>query len=133
MLWSGKYRCSFKERLGLKVTKRWSGKENPRPIWIHALSVGETLSSVSLVKALAECYPKIPLIFSTSTETGQQTALKALGSMVADILYFPLDLFFVVRKTLEEIRPCLFVLIETDIWPNFLRELENKGHPGGPG
>ncbi len=89
MLWSGKYRRSFKERLGLTVPNYWSGKEDSRPIWIHALSVGETLSAVSLVKALAERFPKIPLIFSTSTETGQQTALKELGDMVADTFYFP--------------------------------------------
>jgi 3-deoxy-D-manno-octulosonic-acid transferase len=129
MLWSGKYRRSFKERLGLTVANHWTGREDSRPIWIHALSVGETLSAVSLVKALAERFPKIPLIFSTSTETGQQTALKELGDMVADTFFFPLDLFFVVRKTLEEIRPCLFVLIETDIWPNFLRELKTKSIP----
>jgi 3-deoxy-D-manno-octulosonic-acid transferase len=129
MLWSGKYRRSFKERLGLKVNNCWSGKENPRPIWIHALSVGETLSAVSLVKALAKRYPKIPIIFSTSTETGQQTALKAMGGLVADTFYFPLDLIFIVRKILEKIRPCLFVLIETDIWPNFLGELKTRSFP----
>jgi 3-deoxy-D-manno-octulosonic-acid transferase len=128
-LWSGKYRRSFKERLGLTGSNCWSGREDLRPIWIHALSVGETLSAVSLVKALAERFPKFPLLFSTSTETGQQTALKELGGMVAHIFYFPLDLFFVVRKTLEENRPCLFVLIETDIWPNFLREIKTKSIP----
>lgn len=129
MLWSRKYRRSFKERLGLTVTNYRSAREDSRPIWIHALSVGETLSAVSLVKALAERFPGIPLIFSTSTETGQQTAMKELGGMVAKTFYFPLDLFFVVRKTLQEIRPCLFVLIETDIWPNFLRELKTKCIP----
>ncbi len=129
LLWKGKYRRSFKERLGLKGVTRWSGKEEARPIWIHALSVGETLSSVALVRALAERYPEIPLVFSTSTETGQQTALNALGNMVSAPFFFPLDLLFAVRRTLGRIRPRLFVLIETDIWPNFLRELKTRGIP----
>lgn len=129
LLWSGKYRRSFKERLGLKVATRRSGKEDSRPIWIHALSVGEVLSAVVLVKALSARYPKIPLVFSTSTETGQQTALKTLGDMVSEPFFFPLDLFFVVRRILDGISPRLFVLIETDLWPNFLRELETRGIP----
>ena len=129
LLWNGKYRRSFKERLGLKVVNRWSGKKELRPIWIHALSVGEALSAVALVKALADRYPKIPLVFSTSTETGQQTALNALGNMVSGTFFFPLDLFFAVRRTLERIRPRLFVLIETDLWPSFLRELKKRGIP----
>jgi 3-deoxy-D-manno-octulosonic-acid transferase len=129
MFWNRKYRRSFKERLGLTGISNWPDKEESRPLWIHALSVGETLSAVPLVKALAERYPGIPLIFTTSTETGQQTALEVLGDMAANTFYFPLDLFFVVRKTLKKIRPRLFVLVETDIWPNFLRELQKMGIP----
>jgi 3-deoxy-D-manno-octulosonic-acid transferase len=129
MLWNGKYRRSFQERLGLTAVNYRSGQENYRPIWIHALSVGEVLSVVALVKALSERHPEIPLVFSTSTETGQQTAIKALGNMVSETFFFPLDLFFVVRRTLEGIRPRLFVLTETDIWPNFMRELKTKGIP----
>jgi 3-deoxy-D-manno-octulosonic-acid transferase len=129
MLRGRKYRHSFQERLGLKSGKNESEAEHLRPIWIHALSVGETLSAVPLIKAIVHRYPGIPLVFTTSTETGQQTALSVLGNMVDKFSYYPVDFLFAVKKRVKEIRPRLFVLIETDIWPNFLWELKKNDIP----
>jgi 3-deoxy-D-manno-octulosonic-acid transferase len=129
MLRSRKYRRSFQERLGLALAIYTSEEETSRPIWIHALSVGETLSAVPLVRALADRYPDIPLVFSTSTETGQEMALAVLSSMVFKLCYFPVDFLFAVRRSVKEVQPRLFVLVETDIWPNFLWALKKKGIP----
>src|ERR1700722_19527649 len=97
-------------------------------IWIHAVSVGEVLASEPLVKELKREFPDRAIFVSTTTETGQRLARERLKS--ADgVFYFPLDWVVPVRKALRAIRPALVIVMETEIWPNFLREARRAGIP----
>ena len=110
-----------------------AGRKRPlqRPdgaIWLHAVSVGEVLSSVELARRLKAAYPERPLIISTTTSTGQALARERM-TFADGFLYFPLDLAFAVRRALAGVRPAAVVIVETEIWPNFLREAAKAGVP----
>jgi 3-deoxy-D-manno-octulosonic-acid transferase len=119
-----KYRAGFLEKCGM--IEPWSGAE--RPIWVHAVSVGEVMAAVPFVKEIKQRFPDIPLVVSTITETGHQTAQRHLGQ--ADrIIYFPYDYAFIVRRVVRAMSPRVFIMLETEIWPNFLRELSRQAIP----
>lgn len=114
-----KYRHSFKQKLGFfppGTFDKCSGK--PR-IWVNAVSVGEIVGVSSIVKAIKGVYPHSSIIISTGTETGQKMAHQLIKE-ASCYIYFPLDIPWVVKKTLETIKPDLFITAETEIWPNFL-------------
>ena len=122
----GKYLSNIGERLGLSLP--WLAKlpaSRPGAIWIHAVSVGEALSSVALARRLKEAYPDRPLIVSTTTITGQALARERFAFADA-VIYFPLDWAFCVRRVMEAVRPAVVVILETEIWPNFLREARRR-------
>jgi 3-deoxy-D-manno-octulosonic-acid transferase len=125
----GKYLSNLKERLGLSVPLLPAvSAARGGAIWIHTVSVGELLSSVSLGRRLKETYPGRPLVVSTTTTTGQQLARERMDFAEA-IFYFPLDWTFCVRRVLQAVRPSIVVVLETEIWPNFLREARQRGIP----
>jgi 3-deoxy-D-manno-octulosonic-acid transferase len=97
-------------------------------VWIHAVSVGEVLAAKPLVEGLNRRYPGRSIFVSTTTETGQKLARERLQSADA-IFYFPLDWVVPVRRALRAIRPALVIIMETEIWPNFLREARRAGVP----
>jgi 3-deoxy-D-manno-octulosonic-acid transferase len=97
-------------------------------IWIHAVSVGEVLAAKPLVEGLNREFPGRPIFVSTTTETGQRLARERLQS-ANEIFYFPLDWVVPVRRALRTIRPALVIVMETEIWPNFLREARRSGIP----
>jgi len=125
----GKYFSNLGERLGFsfpglaKLPAQSTGA-----IWIHAVSVGEALSSITLARRLKEAYPKRPLIISTTTKTGQQLVRERMPFADA-IIYFPLDWAFCVRRALGAVRPSVVLVLETEIWPNFLREAGRRKIP----
>lgn len=100
-----------------------------RPIWIHTLSVGEVLSAVTLIDAIKERYPDRALVCSVSTHSGYQVATESLSKSVDLVFFFPYDFLLVVRHLVRRINPWLFLLVETDLWPNFLHEVKKKGVP----
>ena len=125
----GKYLSNLGERLGFSsaaLTKLLAGRSGA--IWIHAVSVGELLSSVALAKRIKAAYPGRPLVVSTTTITGQTLARERLEFADA-VFYFPLDWTFCVRRVLGAVRPALVVVLETEIWPNFLRETRQQNIP----
>jgi len=125
----GKYLTNLRERLGLSTASlAKSLADRPGAIWIHAVSVGELLSSIALAKRLKEAYPGRPLVVSTTTITGQSLARERMPFADA-IFYFPLDWSFCVRRVLHAARPSLVVVLETEIWPNFLRETRQQNIP----
>ncbi|MGE0449700.1 MAG: 3-deoxy-D-manno-octulosonic acid transferase [Vicinamibacterales bacterium] len=119
-----KYVGNLRQRLGfLPITLNVDGEES---IWLHAVSVGEVLTAKPVVEALRTQYPRLRLYLSTTTMTGQQVARKSLPQADA-IFYFPFDWTFIVRRTLNIVKPRLFVMMETEIWPNLLRECRERG------
>jgi len=96
-------------------------------ILVHAVSVGETIAVLPLLKGLKAAYPEKRLIVSNGTETGRSVALK---SGAADLcIYFPFDYPFAVSAVLGKIQPDLVVIMETEIWPNFIARARRMGIP----
>src|SRR2546423_1277028 len=119
-----KYIGGLRERLGfLPITFNVDGDSS---IWIHAVSVGEVLAARALAADLKARYPQLRLFLSTTTIGGQQVARRSLSNIDA-VFYFPFDWTFIVRRTLRLVRPRLFVMMETEIWPNLLRECRKQG------
>jgi 3-deoxy-D-manno-octulosonic-acid transferase len=113
-----KYVRSLPQRLGmLPVSFNLDGDES---IWIHAVSVGEVLTARALLPELRERYPRLRIFLSTTTMTGQQIARNNL-QYVDEVFYFPFDFARIVNRTLRLVRPRLFIMMETEIWPNLLR------------
>jgi len=127
-LLTGKYRRNLGPRLGLGLRDRVR-TINGRVIWVHALSVGEVLSAVPLLYSLREQFPEYELFFTTTSETGQEVAQKRLASLNCRFYYLPLDLWWVVLRAVKNIGASLFVLIETDLWPNLFWCLAREGTP----
>ncbi len=97
-----------------------------KTIWIHAVSVGEVLAAVPFVKALRARYPDMRLVISTITDTGQKIAEERFGAF-ARIVYMPFDLPPCVSRFLDTVRPKLFLIIETELWPNTLGICHKRG------
>ncbi len=124
-LLKGKYRGSLGPRLGrLDPALRQTGN---RAIWLHAVSVGEVLSCGELIARLRVRFPRVKILVSTTTPTGQQLAREKLAGLTDGIFYAPLDVPFVVRRVLAQLRPRLVVILETEIWPNLYREVKQRG------
>jgi 3-deoxy-D-manno-octulosonic-acid transferase len=135
LLLKRKRRATLFPRLGFQRfpgTDRSRGGTAPgheKVLWAHALSVGEVLSAVPLIR---ELYPQIKpakLYLSVSTLSGYETARDKLEGSLDGLFYFPLDLLFAVRRCFAHLQPSLVVLVETDIWPGFMAELRRQGIP----
>jgi len=122
---AGKYVTGLRERLGRVPLQH----DRERPLlWLHCVSVGETEAAKPLVKALSEQFPLHRLAVSTTTVTGQQVAKRAFKD-AATIFYFPLDLNWIVRRVLRTLRPSAVLIMETELWPNLLRECHRRSIP----
>ncbi len=125
-----KYRGRTLRRLGFGLAALGRGLPAGKPrIWVHALSVGEAASVRALVLGLRAAYPQGVLILSVSTGSGQRYAEKVLGDAVDLLLPFPIDLYWSVSRFLKFLAPDLFILVETDLWPNFLAGLRRRKIP----
>jgi 3-deoxy-D-manno-octulosonic-acid transferase len=119
-----KYIGSLGQRMGyLPVSFNLDGEDS---IWIHAVSVGETMTVRALIADLRRRYPALRIFLSTTTMAGQQVARRNVQDVDA-VFYLPLDLPFIVRRTLRLVKPRLFVMMETEIWPNLLRQCKRMG------
>lgn len=120
----GKYAGSFKERLGwLPVSSLSDGRQT---VWVHAVSVGEFLAARSLVERIKRELPDFRLVVSTTTLTGQRLARAEASARFDAVFYFPFDWTFAVRRSLNQVKPSLIVILETELWPNFLRECRRR-------
>ena len=119
-----KYVGSLGQRMGyLPVSFNIDGDAS---IWVHAVSVGEVLTARPLISELKRRYPHLRMFLSTTTMAGQQLARRSVRDVDA-VFYFPFDFGFVIRRTLDLVRPELFIMMETEIWPNLLRECRARG------
>jgi len=98
-----------------------------RPIWVHAVSVGETIAVKPLLAELKKRYPDSPIVLSNMTETGRIVAASLRDVDLA--IYFPFDYTFAVRRLLRSVDPGLIVIVETELWPNFLKTARRLGIP----
>ncbi|MDI6785736.1 MAG: 3-deoxy-D-manno-octulosonic acid transferase [bacterium] len=109
------------EKLGIFIGKNLSLQSC---IWIHAVSVGEVLASYPIIKEVKKEFPKKKIILSVWTNTGFEVALKKVDG-IEFLFYFPFDIYWIIKKVLNKINPYLIIILETEIWPNFLH-LANK-------
>ena len=98
------------------------------PIWIHAASVGEVLCSIPLLKKIKNEFPRLKIVLTTMTSTGNETAKTRLPE-ADQVLFVPIDHPLIMRRTIKKIRPSLLLLAETELWPNLLRSCGRKGIP----
>ena len=122
----GKYVAGFRERLGLLTPIQSNGQPL---IWIHCVSVGETLAARPLVQGLRERFPHHSIAISTTTLTGQNVAREVFKAEVAKVFYFPFDWSWIVRRTLTAVNPAAVLIMETELWPGFLRECQSRQIP----
>jgi 3-deoxy-D-manno-octulosonic-acid transferase len=119
-----KYASGFSQRLGNHPEFQ---DDDRKVIWLHCVSVGETNAARPLVDKLIEEFPDHRLVISTITKTGQELAQKLFADKAAAIFYFPFDWKFTVRRAVNNYKPSLVLLVETEIWPRFIHEAKLSG------
>lgn len=97
-------------------------------LWVHAVSVGESMAAVPLVRAFQQAWPHLPIVVTTTTATGAATIVRTLGDSVTHC-FFPYDLPCILRRFLHRVRPRALILLETELWPNTLRACRDAGIP----
>lgn len=126
MLFRSEGRKILAQKLGFFPPEEISLMEGKPRIWVHAVSLGEVAAVHPLIRQLRQEYPQACLMLSTSTESGQKMARERVGEVSA-AFFFPFDLPWVVRRVIHRLRPDVFVLAETELWPNFLRAVKKFG------
>jgi 3-deoxy-D-manno-octulosonic-acid transferase len=120
----GRYRIGWAERFGkIKL------KSTDKPcIWIHAVSMGEVNSTKSIIQGLQDKLPQYSIAISTTTDTGYARAT----AMYADkhsVFFFPFDFSFVMKRAFKNIKPALCILVELELWPNFIQTCKDTNVP----
>ena len=123
-----KHRQGLRQRLGFIPDAVREQLKGERPIWLHAVSVGEVLASIPILKKIRQEHPHLKVVFSTITATGNYTVRQKMPEADA-VIYFPYDYFYIVNKAIRVINPCVFIHTETEIWPNFLWVLHRRRIP----
>ncbi len=123
-LFRGKFHKGFSARLGFLP----KGLALDNPIWVHAVSVGEVKSVSCLLEDLRRAYPGKQIVISTVTPTGNRIA-REFAKEKDFVTYLPLDFSFIVGRFIDRISPSLFILAETEIWPNLIMGLFRRGVP----
>ena len=123
-----KYRMGLSQKLGFLPPHLLLKLSGSRPVWIHAVSVGEVTSTIPLIQEIKKLYPSQKIILSTVTVTGNYTATIRAREVDA-VIYFPFDYPFIVKRVIRQIKPKLFIILETELWPNILRELKRNNIP----
>ena len=116
-----KFGARWKEHFGFTPKLR----TQQRPIWIHAVSVGESILAISIIKQLKLHNPGTPILVTTTTSTGAEQIAK-LGDVV-EHRYMPIDFSFAIRRFLKVIQPKQLIIIETELWPNTLHQVVKQG------
>lgn len=114
------------DRLGFLSQGLLSFVKDKRVIWLHAVSVGETMAVRSFISDLKEIFPEHVICLSTVTPTGNKVATQMIDDRVS-VFYFPIDISFIVRRVLSLIKPELLILMETELWPNLIGAAHKKG------
>lgn len=129
VLLSRKRRANLPERLGLRGVPPPTPADGRPTVWIHAVSVGETLAAVPLLRLLRRRISDVRQVISSVTLTGRETAVKSLSGVADDGFYFPFDLPGLCGWFLDRLRPDVVVIVETEIWPNFIAACARRRIP----
>lgn len=113
------YRKRLSERYGV-----YGDLNAPKPngIVIHAASVGEVIAATPMIKSIQAKYPDLPITVTTVTPTGSARVKAAFGESVSHF-YLPYDLPIAIRRFIDFVQPKLFIVIETELWPNLIRQM----------
>ncbi|WP_261823411.1 lipid IV(A) 3-deoxy-D-manno-octulosonic acid transferase [Vibrio neonatus] len=106
------------------ITPKLSGSQ---PIWIHTVSVGETIAAIPLIQAIKNKYPERSILITTTTTTGAEQAKKL--SDIAEHRYMPVDFSWCIRGFIKRVKPSCMLIMETELWPNTLNTASNSGIP----
>lgn len=128
LIFTGRYHKDFWQRFGFYPKRIIELLDKKDVIWVHAVSVGEVMASCMLLRELFRKYPDKKLVISTVTKTGNMVAKKYFKDK-AQIIYLPVDISTIVKKTIDKIKPELFIIIETELWPNLITALEERKIP----
>jgi len=123
-----KYHRDMWMRLGALPKKVMKALGGEKTIWVHAVSVGEVMAAKPLLDELHKEFPNKKIVISTVTKTGNRIA-RNIAKPSDIVIYFPLDLNLVVRSIVSKINPEIFILLETEIWPNTIRIISGRGIP----
>jgi len=118
------YRERLSERVG--IFKPDANRGNRPAIWVHAVSVGETLAATPLIENLLQRYPQHRMVVTTTTPTGSERVQALFGDRVFHV-YAPWDLPGAVKRFLGEVKPELLLIMETELWPNMLHYTHRSG------
>ena len=132
MTWSGRYRAGLGQRLGAVPRGLREFVNGRRTIWVHAVSVGETMAIGRLVELLDGTDEELPVVISTTTRTGQKLAQDRFNHMRTGqtrVFYCPLDFAWIVRRYLKVLRPRAIVLVESELWPRMIFEAHRARIP----
>lgn len=120
-------KSAFGERFGFLPPTAQKSLAGQPVIWLHAVSVGEVIAGRPLLKGLRQRHPEYRLLLSVTTETGRSVAER---DQLADVItYFPFDIHFAVCRLLDAVRPQAIVIMETEIWPVFTYEAQERAIP----
>jgi len=119
-----RYRAGWAERFG-GITRRSPAK---KCIWLHAVSVGEVNAAKTVIQELEKRFPDFEIVVSTTTDTGFARASSLLGDD-HHVFYFPFDFSWVMRRAFSNIRPAVCLLMELEVWPNFVATAHRANVP----
>lgn len=124
----GNWQAGFEERFGRYGTRLKHAVTNSHVLWFHAVSVGEVNLCTQLIRAIEPRLPTLKLVVSTTTSTGMGELQKRLPSHIVKV-YYPIDFASFVSRALHVLHPKTVVLVEAEIWPNFLWKLRDRRTP----
>jgi 3-deoxy-D-manno-octulosonic-acid transferase len=124
-----KYAPGLTERFGFIDARKLKALDGGPVLWAHAVSVGETKAVLPLLKSLKRQRPEVRILFSTVTKTGQHIAEKEGLGVIDSLIYFPLDISWVVARVIRRIDPKAFIVVEKEVWPNFFNRLKRVNVP----
>lgn len=119
---------NFKQRLGFFSPATLAKWKDARPVWIHAVSVGEAFIAFKVIEELQALSPTQPIVLSTTTTTGFALAVEK-ESPTLTVIHNPVDIPFITARVIRKINPLKLVLVEAEIWPNLVRQLRRRSVP----
>ena len=123
----GGWKSTYSERFGRFSPKRQEElKAFHGAVWIHAVSVGETVVALNMIRVFQKRFPERKIVISTTTTTGQELARQRCPENAA-VIFCPIDFPWMVKRTFDILQPAMLVIFETEIWPNLICEAKKRG------